>query len=232
MPFIAIDGCDGSGKTTQCDMLAALLRRTGADADPLIISHPTHDGLGGLLRRTLHKEKQRFDPWAETFLYAADIAQTAQQVIKPRLAAGRWVLAHRWWYSSVVYQAAIDGCDWDAVRDISRAAASGLVPDVSIILMAKPETAMARIGARGEDIVSPYENLPHLQAAYDGFDRLRGDKYAETLASPDDGVALAEVVRPLWYCQTDDATPEQVHESIVSTLATCGFGGALHVGVA
>lgn len=173
MPFVAFDGLDGAGKSCLVDMLAQELKKRGHD--PLIIHHPTHDGLGGLVRKTLHVEKQRFHVWAETFFYAADLAQTTKTIIEPAIAAGRWVLAHRWWYSSVVYQAGIDGANWDDVREVSQLAVKGLTPTVGILVMADPEVACRRINARKEDSVSPYENLEHLKRGHFNFLRLRDD---------------------------------------------------------
>lgn len=169
MPFIAFDGLDGAGKSTLVDMLASHLRAHGLD--PLVLSHPTHDGLGGWLRKLLHQDKQRFHTWTETYLYAADLAEAAETVVRPALAAGRWVLAHRWWYSSCVYQAHIDGADWDDVRGVSLEAVRHLKPDAGVIVICDPQLAANRIAARSESSVSPYENLPHLERALEGFNK-------------------------------------------------------------
>jgi dTMP kinase len=206
MAFIAFDGLDGSGKSTQLDLLATRLRSRGHE--PLVLNHPEREGLGGWIRKLLHVDKQRFDTWAETFLYAADLAQVSTTKIRAAVKSGQWVLAHRWWYSSCVYQAGLDGADWDDVRDISLKAAGDFNPDVGLIVLADPEVAMARIAARTEDSVSPYENLPNLQQAHAGFRRVLGD---------------GRVEEPLFLLDTTSVTPEETHAEVLHILSAMGM---------
>jgi len=206
--FVAFDGTDGSGKSCQIQMLADYLKSKGES--PLVLDHPTKDGLGGFLRKLMHADKQRFSTWAEAFLYAADLAETALARIKPALEAGRPVLVHRWWYSSCVYQAAIDGADWDGVKHVSLLAVDGIHPNVGFIMMCDPKVAMTRIGTRPGEIVSPYENEKHLQQAFDGFTRLLNTSQ--------------DVQEPLFMVDTSTDTPEETHQNILTGLRSVGYG--------
>lgn len=204
--LVAFDGSDGSGKSTQVKMLAEALKARGQD--PLVLDHPTHFGLGKVIRNTLHVQKQRFHTWAEAFLYAADLAETALNHIKPALEAGKPVLMHRWWYSSCVYQAHIDGADWDAVRRISLAATSGITPDMGFITLCKPDVAFERIHVRGETIVSPYENIEAIRKAVEGFNKLiDSNQFYSDYSS-----------EPLHRLDSTTQTPEEIHQQVLSHL--------------
>lgn len=204
--FVAFDGSDGSGKTTQVQMLADALKAKGQS--PLVLDHPMHTGLGKVIRTTLHKEKQRFCTWAEAFLYAADLAETATTLIKPALAAGRPVIVHRWWYSSCVYQAGIDGADWNKVREISLAAIEGLNPDIGFITLCDPTEAMKRINLRAAEtkaeIVSPYEDELNLRTAFNMFKLLLENK--------------SDAVEPLVALDSTNCTPEDTHKEVLQAL--------------
>ena len=159
--LIVFDGSDASGKSTQVTRLAEKLRDRKLEV--VVLDHPTKTGLGGELRDLLHVRKQRFTSDAEAFLYAADVCESVRTIIQPALDRGAVVICHRWWYSSVVYQSYIDGCDLQLVTDISRQAAQ-IRPDLFFLLTVDPEVAMQRVLDRGGEIVSPYEKQELMSA--------------------------------------------------------------------
>jgi len=132
------------------------------------------------------------------------LAETAGTLIRPALEAGRPVIMHRWWYSSCVYQAGIDGANWDKVREISLIALDGIQPDAGFITLCEPSEAMKRIQIRAGDIVSPYENEKNLREAYAYF-----------------GVLLdhaSDAPEPLHRLDTTSCTPEDTHAEVLKIL--------------
>lgn len=140
--FIALEGGEGSGKSTQAALLAASLgaRLTvepgGTAVGARIRSLVLDPSLGPLAERT------------EALLMAADRAQHVAEVIEPTLAAGRHVVTDRYEGSSLAYQGYGRGLPLDEVRWLSRWASGGLEPDLVVLLDVPPEVAAARVAAR------------------------------------------------------------------------------------
>lgn len=140
-PFIAFEGGEGCGKSTQAAILA---RRTGA----LLTHQPGATELGGALRRILLEGAAgELADRAEALLMAADRAQHVEQMIGPALESGRPVVCDRYIGSSVAYQGYGRGLDPDEVAWISAWAVAGLMPDVVVYLQVEPSEAMRRTGA-------------------------------------------------------------------------------------
>jgi dTMP kinase len=207
-PFICLDGTDGSGKSTQCQLLSDYFTRRGDS--PLVLSHPAHSGLGGFVRKLLHEDRQRFNASAEAFLYAAALSELIAGSIMPAMQAGRPVLAHRWWYSSVVFQSSVDGAGCGLVRQLSRLAVADVTPTVGLIIVCDPVVAMSRIGSRAAAVLSPYENLSNLQKAHEGFELLLSRYHS---SQEHDGIT-----EPLFRVDTTSNTPEETHSEILSLV--------------
>lgn len=140
--FIAFEGGEGSGKSTQAALLAAEL-------DALLTVEPGGTVLGARIRSLV------LDPGvgplaerAEALLMAADRAQHVAEVVEPALAAGRHVVTDRYEGSSLAYQGYGRGLNLDELRWLSRWASSGLVPDLVILLDVPAEVAAVRLAAR------------------------------------------------------------------------------------
>lgn len=219
MPFIflAFDGMDGAGKSTQVERLKQAYEEDGATV--LLLSHPRHESVGKLVRDTLHVNKQRFDPWVETFLYAADQAETNKQVLLPlRQQASSEeqltvVLAHRWYYSSLVYQALVDGAVYEQVRAVCKIACP-IAPMAALLYAAEPEIAHGRIRTRGEVSVSPYETRAGLVAAYSAWRQVARD---------------AELQPQPRLIDTSHLTIEQTWEHTLRHLTECGVPLPAHI---
>lgn len=131
--FISLEGPDGVGKTTQVALLAERLAEQGVDV--LVCREPGGTGLGERIRALVldHADFGVGDR-AEALLFAAARAQIADEVIRPALAEGRWVLSDRYIDSSIVYQGVARGLGVEQVRDLSLFATDGLLPDRTLVL--------------------------------------------------------------------------------------------------
>lgn len=164
--LVVMDGTDGAGKSTQLELLQQELAKTRAVS---MYSHPAYTGFGKFLRKHLYDESQRYSATVETFLYAADFAESCGKIAAD-LADGRTCLVHRWWYSAIVYQHWLDGADRRLVEEVSRLAMrlEHHEVDHAVFLLASPETSAARLQSRAE-LVGPYEEVESLKNAYTGF---------------------------------------------------------------
>lgn len=135
--FVAFEGGEASGKSTQAARLADSI---GA----LLTREPGGTPLGEEIRSLLLHADHAVDARAEALLMAAARAQHVQDVIEPALAAGRHVVADRFTASSLAYQGAGRGLALDDVRTLSTFATNSLEPDLYVLLDLDPEIARAR----------------------------------------------------------------------------------------
>lgn len=129
--FVAFEGGDGAGKTTQRDLLAAHLECGGWQVT--LAREPGGTPLGAEIRRLLlHGE--HVAARAEALLYAADRAHHVAEVVLPALVAGGAVITDRYLDSSVAYQGGARELGRHEVRDLSLWATNGLVPHLTFLL--------------------------------------------------------------------------------------------------
>ncbi len=139
--YIALEGGDGSGKST---VSAALRTRLAELGHPVIVvREPGGTPLGEAVRGLL-LDSDRIDDWAEVFLFAAQRAELVRQVVTPALDTGKWVISDRTYYSSIAYQGRARGLGVDLVRSINETGLGGVFPDHVIVLDVDPEKALAR----------------------------------------------------------------------------------------
>lgn len=157
--FIAFEGGEASGKSTQAARLAA---RLGA----VLTREPGGTALGQHLRQLVlgSDSGMHVGIRAEALLMAADRAQHVESVIRPALAGGRDVVTDRYAGSSLAYQGFGRGLDLAEVEHLSEWASEGLWPDLVILLDVPAEVARGRLVASG---VHP----DRLEAAGDDFHR-------------------------------------------------------------
>ena len=194
--MVVLEGGDGSGKSTQRDLLVAWLQATGIEAVATL--EPGGTALGGSLRELL-LDGESIAPRAEALLMAADRAQHIADVIAPALARGAWVVSDRHVPSSLVYQGLVRGLGVDEVEALSVFAADGLVPDLVVVLDVDDTTAEQRRspsadrmeregGAFHEQVRSAYRQL----AAAKGWTVVDGGAAPEVVAE-----RIRAVVKPL-----------------------------------
>ena len=139
--YIALEGGDGSGKST---VAAALVGRLEALGESVVsVREPGGTDLGESIRELL-LDSERLDVWAEVFLFAAQRAELAREVIAPALDRGSWVVSDRTYYSSIAYQGRARGLGEERVRQINEIGLDGVVPHHVFVLDVPPATALAR----------------------------------------------------------------------------------------
>ncbi len=131
--FITFEGLDGSGKTTQIEMVERRLKAAGV---PYIVARePGGTQAGDACRAiVLSSRTQGLDPRTEVLLYFASRAQNVSEVILPALRAGKTVLCDRFTDSSRAYQGAGRKLGGRAIDDLDRIACQGLKPDLTILI--------------------------------------------------------------------------------------------------
>jgi len=140
--FVSFEGLDGSGKTTQAELLRARLEADGKEV--LGTREPGGTELGEAIRElVLHGG--HVVPWAEALLYAAARAQHVEEVIAPALDQGLAVLCDRYVDSSVAYQGVARGLGLQRVLDLNLAAVGGLMPERTFLLLIDPEEVPSRL---------------------------------------------------------------------------------------
>lgn len=204
--FIAFEGGEGSGKSTQVKRLAEAL------GDVVVTRQPGGTEAGKVIRQLLLDPDSVLDDRAEALLYAADRAQHVAEVIRPALAAGHIVISDRYVDSSIAYQAYGRTMDRDWIVGLSRWATSGLVPDLTILLDIDPAVGLARAARRGAvDRLEAETPDFHwrVRAAYLGLAYAEPDRYliVEATWSVDEIAAvIAARVRRLTTTTTRAAT--------------------------
>ena len=147
--FIVIEGIDGSGKTTQAELLEARLLDSGLipeDRKLIVTREPGGTPFGRELRELLLNPPagRKPRPTAELLLYAADRAQHVETVIRPALSAGHWVLCDRFTGSTVAYQGMGRGLSMNYINQLNEMATDGLEPDLVLWLDISIEEASQR----------------------------------------------------------------------------------------
>jgi len=199
--FITMEGGDGSGKSTQIELLAKWCRETGRDT--VVTREPGGTDVGVELRDIILHSTGFISPRAEALLYAADRAQHIQTVVAPALAGGAVVVQDRYLDSSVAYQGAGRVLDPTEIRDLSLWAAEGLLPDVTFVLDLPAEVAKERQG-------QSERTFDRLEAeALDFHERVRAGYLAIATEFPERVVVIDA---------TD--TVEAIHELIVQKVSS------------
>ncbi|MDH6225772.1 dTMP kinase [Streptomyces sp. MJP52] len=141
--FIALEGGDGAGKSTQAEALAEWIRAKGHEV--VLTREPGATPVGKRLRSILlDVSSAGLSHRAEALLYAADRAEHVDTVVRPALERGAVVISDRYIDSSVAYQGAGRDLSPAEVARISRWATNGLVPHLTVLLDVSPETARER----------------------------------------------------------------------------------------
>lgn len=149
--FIALEGPEGGGKSTQARLLAARLRNDGLDI--VLTREPGGTPIGEQVRSLLldHGSCAMLAE-TEALLYAAARAQHVGEVVRPALAANKVVVCDRFVDSSYAYQGSGRGLPIDDLRPVQRLATGGLVPDLRVLLDLPVEIGLDRRRAVPEEL--------------------------------------------------------------------------------
>lgn len=173
--FIAFEGGEACGKSTQAARLASAL-------DAVLTREPGGTEIGGQLRAVLLDPKTKdLSDRAEALLMAADRAQHVAELVEPALASGRHVVTDRFAGSSIAYQGHGRGLPIDEIRELSLWATNGVWPDLIILLDVPEAEADRRLGSARDRMEA--EPASFHAAVLDGF-------RAQAAAEPDRWVVI------------------------------------------
>jgi len=175
--FIAFEGGEGSGKTTQSRLLAIWLRDQGFDV--VQTREPGSTKVGMRLRAILlDAVHQGLSARSEALLYAADRAEHVEKVIRPALYRGAMVISDRYVDSSLAYQGAGRALDAEDVTMINNWATGGLVPDLTVLIDTPPSVGLARLGGAADRIESePLEFHERVRREFRALAAAEPDRY-------------------------------------------------------
>lgn len=171
--FIVLEGIDGTGKSTQVQRLAEWLREQGREV--VTSREPTDQVWGRKLRESA--ATGRLSPEDELEYFLKDRKQHVNELIRPALDAGKVVILDRYYFSTMAYQG-VRGFDPAEIR--ARNEAFAPVPDHLFILDLDVDSAIERIGGRGDD-TNEFEQCESLQKCRDVFLSLKDEPFAHVI---------------------------------------------------
>lgn len=200
--FIAFEGGEGTGKSTQmrllCDALSARGLEVIATREPG--GTPGAEAIRALL---LAPPGQGWNARAEALLFAAARSDHVERLIRPALARGAWVVTDRFVDSSRAYQGGAGGLGDEAIVALHEFGSQGLRPDLTLLIEVDPGSVSARLAARdgdNSDAIGGRDAAYHAQVAA-GF-------HALAAADP-------VGIRPV----DGNGTPDEVHQRVLAAIA-------------
>jgi len=190
--FITLEGVDGSGKTTQSELLVEALGST-----TVRIREPGGTESAERIRGLLADPGMSLEPMAELLLFCAARADLVGQVIRPALDSGKTVVCDRFVDSTIAYQGVARGLGIVRVRDLNEAATGGLTPDLTLLLRVEPAKGLGR-------------------AQSDDRFEAEGVRFQEKVAEAYDDIARREPHRMVVI--DGDGTPEEVHQRVMAVV--------------
>lgn len=190
--FITFEGMDGAGKSTHLAWFADQMRQRGIDV--VVTREPGGTPLGEQLREMLLN--QTMSMGTEALLMFAARMEHIEQLIRPALQAGKWVISDRFSDASFAYQGAGRGMDWDKLAQLEQWVHAGLQPDLTLFFDVPVEVARERLSNNVS--LDRFE-----QEQSDFFERVRGGYHQRVRQNPqryaviDAAQSLAEVKRQL-----------------------------------
>jgi dTMP kinase len=199
--FVALDGLDGTGKSTQCRLLADWLRRQGHLVTEC--ADPGGTAIGDVIRGMLLDHVGEMALPCEALLFMASRAQLSAEIIRPALEAGQFVVSDRYLLANVVYQGHAGGIDPDLLWDLGRFATGGVEPDLTLVLDLPIEIAVSRRAG-------PADRVERRDAAYQA--RVRAGFLSEARRRPNS-------IRVVAADQPIASVHERICEEVTSVLA-------------
>ncbi|MBI5827347.1 MAG: dTMP kinase [Deltaproteobacteria bacterium] len=202
--FITFEGIEGSGKSTQMELLKRHMEGRGMEV--LALREPGGTRLGERVRSILlNSSEEPVDPWAELFLYEACRAQLVSLVIRPSLEAGTTVICDRFTDSTLAYQGYGRGLDLEAVDRANVLAAGGLKPDITVLIDCEAEEglrrAWSRIGSKeggAREDRFEREDVSFHRRVRDGYLRIAGAE-PDRVKVVDGGGEISTIHREICY---------------------------------
>ena len=188
--FVTFEGIDGSGKTTQAELLADALREEGRKV--VATREPGGTHLGERVRALLLEHDVEIAPWAEATLFAAARAQLVDEVIRPALEDDADVVCDRYVDSSLAYQGIARGLGVDHVLELNLQATRNLLPDRTFLFALDVEEAARRAGDDADRIER--EGVEFQAAVGRAYEEL-ADRFPERIRKLDGSRPAAELAR-------------------------------------
>jgi dTMP kinase len=204
--FIALEGGEGAGKSTQARLLAEALRARGLEVvttrEPG--GTPGAEAIRALLLDGVEGDGgESWNPRAEALLFAAARSDHVHRLIRPALARGAWVICDRYLDSSRAYQGGGGGLSDSDIAALHAIGSDGLLPDLTLLIEVTPAVAVQRLALRDTD----------------GSDRIGGRDaaYHARVASAFSAFADAEPAR---FARVDgDGNPYDTQAQVLAALA-------------
>ncbi|MCX7403005.1 MAG: dTMP kinase [Planctomycetia bacterium] len=191
--FIALEGIDGAGKSSQIAAIVDWLRTKGLTV--VTCRDPGSTAAGDAIRAILlERQDILLSPTAEMLLYMAARAQLVTEVIRPALNRGDWVVSDRFLLANIVYQGHAGGLDPETIRQVGAVATETITPDLVLLLDIDLGTAAARL-SRPLDKLETRGN-EFRQRLADGY-RLEAAKNPERIRSVDARGSIDDVTASL-----------------------------------
>jgi len=189
--FVTFEGVDGSGKSTQAELLRDALAAEGREV--VLTREPGGTELGERVRELVLNGPE-MTPWAEAALFAAARAELVATVIRPALDRGADVIADRYVDSSLAYQGIARGVGIEHVLELNLHVVQGLMPDLTVLLLLDPSEAGSRV-AKPDRLESEGADFHRrVDAAY----RELADRFPERIVAVDASCPpdeLSELIR-------------------------------------
>ncbi|HBE09768.1 MAG: dTMP kinase [Eubacterium sp.] len=197
--FISMEGPDGSGKSTQIDLLKKYFNDKGIEC--IITREPGGTNISEKVRGIiLDKNNSEMDYMTELLLYASARAQLVAEVIIPALNEGKCVISDRFVDSSAVYQGIARGLGIETVYEVNKYATRGRFPDKTFLLDLPAEAGIARKKKQAE--------LDRLESEKLEFHQRVAEGYREMAARDPERIVKLDATK----------TVEEIHEAIISVI--------------
>lgn len=198
--LITFEGSEGSGKSTQIDLLMGKIENEGREV--IVTREPGGTAIGEEIRHLLkHSSSGKgMTPAAELLLFAASRAQLVREVMLPGLKDGKIILCDRFLDSTTVYQGVARELSADPVNSINRFAAGDLVPDLTIVLDVPAEVGLDRIRHRASDLPDrmEQENIAFYRKVREGY-LVLAKSFPERFAVIDGTAPKEEIAERIWH---------------------------------
>ena len=148
--FIAFEGPEGAGKSTQLRLVADSLHQLRAEGAALVVTkEPGGTPVGERIREVVLDPALTMAPLSEFLLYSSSRAQLVAEVVRPALGAGKLVLCDRFTGASVAYQGYGRGLPLELIYAVTQSVTGGLTPDLTLLFDLEPEIGLERVAQRG-----------------------------------------------------------------------------------
>ncbi|MBE5946768.1 MAG: dTMP kinase [Lachnospiraceae bacterium] len=194
--FISMEGPDGSGKSTQIELLKAYLEKKGYD-EIIITREPGGTVISEAIREIiLNKDYSEMSYMTEALLYASARAQLVSQVIKPALEAGKAVISDRFVDSSAVYQGMARGLGVEETYNINSYAIQGIMPQLTIHMDLPAKVGISRKKEQAELDRMELETLEFHEKVAEGYRELarRSPERIKSIDATQDIQTIHEII--------------------------------------